>query len=185
MLACARGGERLVAVEFVGGRDVDGVDVVRPDQGGEIVGRAPNGMLCGESFRPVRVRAHHRDHFAAAGAHRADHVLRRDRAGANEAPSESGAHEAFLCSRPAPQLSRTTRRASPAKENPAGSSRRIRPSRLRAQRRPISRGSVLIVVSGGALYSASAMSSKPTTAKSRPGAIPRTLSSRVAPIATM
>jgi hypothetical protein len=76
------------AVELVGGRDVDRVDVVRSDQIVEARRRAGDTMLVRELGRAIRIRAHERNDLAAVGAKRVDHVLCRDRAGSDEPPPE-------------------------------------------------------------------------------------------------
>ena len=48
VLARARRGEHLIAMQLVGGRDVDGVDAGVGDEGSEVGAGAPNRVLGGE-----------------------------------------------------------------------------------------------------------------------------------------
>ena len=88
MLAGRRGGEDLVAMQLVGGGDIDGVDVLGFDQLLQARRRMRDAVLFGVTRAPIGVRAHDGDGFAAIGAERADHVLGGDRAGADQAPTK-------------------------------------------------------------------------------------------------
>jgi hypothetical protein len=80
MLARARGGEQLIAVQFVGGGDIDCVDPRVLHERVEIAGRAANSVLVGVVLRAAGVGAQHRYDLAAIRAYRSDHVLASDRA---------------------------------------------------------------------------------------------------------
>src|SRR6476620_5816079 len=160
-------------MQFVVGREINGIDVTVFDQRGEVCRRAGNAVGFGVASPTRRIRTEHRDDLAAVRTNSPDHVLRSDGTRADQPPTQTPAHGTPNPWNLAPQLSRTITRASPANDRLTGSSRRISPSKPSAQRMPISLVSALTVVSGGALCSASAMSSNPTTAISRPTTIPR------------
>src|ERR1700690_452126 len=88
MLFSRRGGKDLIPVQLVGGGDVEGVQVLGFDQLFQACRRMRDPMLFCVTRRPVRVRAHDGDRFAAIGTERADHVLGGDRACANESPTK-------------------------------------------------------------------------------------------------
>src|SRR5690606_1247941 len=108
VLAGGRCGERLVAVQLVGGRDVDGVDLRVGQECVETVRASRDAVLTSVGTPALRVRAHHGDDLSRAiCADCVDHPLACDRAGADQAPFYR--HETLLSANLlAPQLSRTT-----------------------------------------------------------------------------
>ena len=98
----------LVAVHFVGRRDIDGIDIRIVDEIGDIRHRFGNTILSRIGVAALCVPAHDGDDVAAGGANGADHPFTGDRACADQAPFYTAiCHDTALLavvSSPAPEL---------------------------------------------------------------------------------
>src|SRR5579871_3850339 len=123
---------------------------------------------------PLQVAAHDRRYPAVGPAvDGGQHAGGGDIAGADEAPAEGGvAHEDCSLAQCGPHDERTIKVGGTIARRGGWSGRARRSRRRRAAASPIRRGAIETVVSGGWWSAASAISSKPITAKSVPGARP-------------
>ena len=101
---------RLVAVQFIGGRDVDGIDRPIRKQRIERVVALGNPVLGRIGASALRTGTHHRIYGAPGRPDCTNHPFLRDGARADQTPGRQLAGSASCVARGRPVLSRTTRR---------------------------------------------------------------------------
>src|SRR5690606_33489214 len=159
---------RLSAVQFIGGGDINGIDFRVGQKRFKAGHGAGYAVFAGISFTAPGIGAVNGNDLAPGGANGSDHPFLRNGACAYKAPL---CHSSFSsCFRNgAPQLARTARRTDRRCASASTRSELICFSKSCAARSPKPCGSTATVVSAGTAVLASITSSKPTTPKSRPG----------------